>query len=241
MHKELNQLNKAVDVNRIAQQPNEINSISKLKITAEIPMENKKRNRIMNSLQEEEMIKQKVLEKYMERYTVEGRQSIIKSKMISDEESKIFKKDQIQKVRNKLLNDKLRYIGNFEFKKNTAMIIDDNQFSKTILKTILKEIGVEVVGEINTGVEALELAEEIKPEYIFVDIKMSDIDGITATKFIIRKLPKTIIIVCSSHYDDNILACLEDLKVKGFIQKPFAKENVVEVINEIGKMLERSY
>lgn len=203
----------------------------------EVKTENKRINKIMNTLQEEEMMKQKVLEKYFERYTVEGRESITKSKIVMEEESKILKKDQIQKVRNRLLSDKEKDITNFEFKSNTAMVIDDNQFSINILKRILKEINIEVVGEKNSGLEAIELVEQLKPEFVFMDIKMSDIDGITAAKLIIRKLPKAIIIVCSNHCDDNILACLEDINVKGFIQKPFTKENVVEVIKEIKKML----
>ena len=80
-----------------------------------------------------------------------------------------------------------------------VLVVDDSAFMRNILKRILAPTNKYiVVAEAGNGKEAVQKAEELKPDLISMDIVMPELDGISATKMIKEKLPEVKIVMCTS-------------------------------------------
>lgn len=101
------------------------------------------------------------------------------------------------------------------------LIIDDAYFMRNLLKKALKEAGYEVIGEAKDGKEGVKLYFELHPDIVTMDIKMPEMDGIEATKQIISKDPKAMIIVVTGNTDDQIKNAILHAGAKEYLQKPF--------------------
>ena len=91
------------------------------------------------------------------------------------------------------------------------LIADDNPTSRKGLGALLSsfrrikasEMQIEIVGEAENGQEAVELARELTPDLIFMDINMPQLDGLQATQIIKREQQDTNIVVLSMHSDQE--------------------------------------
>lgn len=69
-------------------------------------------------------------------------------------------------------------------KKLNVLVVDDEALISLSISEQLREMGHEVVGEAQNGVEAIDMAERLKPDLIIMDIKMPEMDGLNAAKAI---------------------------------------------------------
>ena len=76
-----------------------------------------------------------------------------------------------------------------------VLLVDDHDLFRTGLRTLLEEQGVDVVGEAETGTEALRLIREVAPEVVVMDLNMPGMSGVDATRHISRDAPLTRVIV----------------------------------------------
>src|SRR3954447_9948283 len=87
-----------------------------------------------------------------------------------------------------------------------VLIVDDIPETRENLKKLLAfETDVEVVGTASTGREGLELAKELMPDIILMDINMPDMDGISATEAISKAVPRTSVIMMSVQSEADYL------------------------------------
>jgi len=114
-----------------------------------------------------------------------------------------------------------------------VLIVDDAAFMRMMLKNILTANGHEVVGEAENGVQVLEKYAQLKPDLVTMDIVMPELDGIEATKEIIRSYPEAKIVMCTAVGQQAKV--LEAMKAgaKGYIIKPFQAPKVLEEINRV--------
>ncbi|MDB5056182.1 MAG: response regulator receiver protein [Bacilli bacterium] len=110
------------------------------------------------------------------------------------------------------------------------MIVDDAIFMRTMLKNIIEEMGLEVVCEASTGVEAIELYTQYLPDLVTMDITMPDMDGYTAVTHILKLFPEARIIMCSAVGQQRIVLNAITAGARDFIVKPFEKARVKESI-----------
>lgn len=87
--------------------------------------------------------------------------------------------------------------------KNTRIfVVDDHPVLRNGIKNVLSTVPeYSVVGEAQSGKEALKGISEVKPDVIIMDITMPDLDGITVTKRVCEELPDARIIILSMHSD----------------------------------------
>lgn len=114
------------------------------------------------------------------------------------------------------------------------IVVDDAPFIREIVKQILNDQkDYEVVGEAEDGLKAVELAEELKPDIIFMDIVMPEMSGIKATEEIL-KFDSSIKIIAFTTMDASAIQ-KKAMKAgcRGFLKKPFTK---VEFLNYLKKM-----
>lgn len=115
----------------------------------------------------------------------------------------------------------------------TVLVVDDELFFREILKKMLTDAGFNVVSEACDGAEAVQKFTETSPALVLMDIYMSAISGIEATKEIIAINPSAKIIICSgTGYDEDISAALA-VGAKAVIFKPFYDEEVLETLRNV--------
>ncbi len=87
-----------------------------------------------------------------------------------------------------------------------VLIVDDITETRESIKRMLQfDQSIEVVGSARSGREAIEQAQKLKPDAILMDINMPDMDGITATESIRRKVPFAQIIIISVQNDPDYM------------------------------------
>src|SRR5438093_12517440 len=96
-----------------------------------------------------------------------------------------------------------------------VMVVDDSSSTRTMLREALSMDGsIEVVGEAGGGLEAVTRAGDLKPDVVLMDVRMPDMDGVTATKSIISESPATKIVALTWSDDP---ATVRDMLTAGAI------------------------
>lgn len=104
-----------------------------------------------------------------------------------------------------------------------VMIVDDEKYVRMGIKngTDWSLIGCEVVGEAPNGAEALEIAEEIKPDLVISDIKMPKMDGIELATKLVERYPNIKIIFLTAYDDFEYARSAIRIGVSDYLLKPF--------------------
>ena len=107
-----------------------------------------------------------------------------------------------------------------------VLIVDDNPDVRFLARLTIESDSCEVVGEATNGVEALSVAEELKPDAIVIDNRMPLMDGIEATKILRHRFPDLRIIVMSGS-DDPLM--VKEISAAG-ADAAVDKENLEELV-----------
>ena len=111
-------------------------------------------------------------------------------------------------------------------------IADDSEFMQNLLREILEE-DHEIVGEVENGVEALEVFTEQEPDLVMMDIVMPIRDGIEATDEIKTDHPEANVIMCTSVGPEEKMTEAVKAGADGYITKPFQKPSVMAAIQDV--------
>ena len=106
----------------------------------------------------------------------------------------------------------------------TILIVDDHHGFRGIVKRLLlRELEVHSVEEARDGEEALQVARNVPPDIVLMDISMPRVDGLEATRRLKAERPETKVIILTVHQDDAYRQAALDSGADAFI----AKENVL--------------
>lgn len=117
-----------------------------------------------------------------------------------------------------------------------VLLVDDSELMVKIGKMMLEKSGCEVIGA-SSGKEAIDLAEKEKPQIIFLDAEMPEMDGWEVAK-VIKFNPSTKdipVIMCTGHDLSGEEAQLNSVGASGFVTKPYNPVVMSQKINEILK------
>jgi len=118
-----------------------------------------------------------------------------------------------------------------------VIIVDDIAETRENIRKLLQfESDIEVVGVARTGREGIDLAEEISPDVVLMDINMPDMDGITATETIRKDVPFTQIVILSVQGDPNYMRRAMLAGARDFLTKPPMVDELISAIRRAGKM-----
>ena len=115
--------------------------------------------------------------------------------------------------------------------KDSILIVDDSKFAIKILKDILTKENLNVVAEAQNGYEAIELAKKFKPDYVFLDVEMPSLDGLSALPKILEACSSCYIIMCTAMGQQNIIQKSIERGARDYVLKPYKKENIIGVIS----------
>lgn len=114
-----------------------------------------------------------------------------------------------------------------------VLIIDDANFMRITLANIVTKANHVVVGEGQTGMEAITLYQKLRPDIVTMDITMPGMSGIEAVKEIIKQFPDAKIIMCSAMSQQKMIVEAIEAGAKDFIIKPFEESRVIEAISRV--------
>lgn len=109
------------------------------------------------------------------------------------------------------------------------VIAEDEPISRTDLREMLGNLGYLVVGEAGDGRSAVNLARELRPDLVIMDIKMPEMDGITASRTLTEEKISPILLL-TAYSDHALVEGATDAGVSGYIVKPVHEAALVPAI-----------
>ncbi len=114
------------------------------------------------------------------------------------------------------------------------LLADDHDLIRRGVKELLEtHQGWQVVGEANTGWEAVRKAAELRPNVAIVDITMPQLNGLEASRRIRKASSRTEILIFSMHYSDQLIRDVLDAGVRGYVVKSDTARDLVGAVEAL--------
>ncbi len=114
------------------------------------------------------------------------------------------------------------------------LMVDDHEIVRAGLRMLLQaQPDMQIVGEVDTGRDAVAKAKELAPDVVLMDISLPDIDGFEATRQIKRALPNVAILALTMHESDEYFFKMLDAGASGYVPKKAAPTDLVSAIRVV--------
>jgi DNA-binding NarL/FixJ family response regulator len=116
----------------------------------------------------------------------------------------------------------------------SVLLVDDHALvRKGFRRMIEDDAGIAVVGEAGSGLEAVQLAQQLRPQVIVMDMAMPGMDGVQATREILRHMPKTAIVILSMYAQESYVRNAFDAGALGYILKNAIDVDLCSAIRDV--------
>ena len=115
----------------------------------------------------------------------------------------------------------------------TVLVCDDAIFMRTMITDILNQAGYDIVGEAESGSQAVQRYRDLKPDLVTMDIVMPDMGGIEAVREIVKHDPDAKILMCSAMGQQALVVEAIQAGAKDFVVKPFQPSRVLEAVQRV--------
>jgi DNA-binding NarL/FixJ family response regulator len=115
----------------------------------------------------------------------------------------------------------------------TAVIADDNSSIRLLLKGLLSELGLSVVGQAANGEEAIRSAKTHQPTVLFLDVNMPIMGGLEALPKIVEASPKTAVVMVTGDTSRAIVQQAAGLGARGYVVKPVRPAYVEKFLQQL--------
>ncbi len=116
------------------------------------------------------------------------------------------------------------------------LIADDHTLFRDGLRALFNSLAdTEVVGEAATGAQAIDQAEELQPDVVLMDIQMPDVNGIEATRQIVRTSPHIGVIIITMFEDDDSVFAAMRAGARGYVLKGADQEEMLRVVRAVAQ------
>ena len=110
-----------------------------------------------------------------------------------------------------------------------VIIADDESVIRMDLREMLTNLGYLVVGEVGDGRSAVNLARELRPDIVIMDIKMPDMDGIEAARMLTEERVAPVLLL-SAYSQQDLVQRAQQAGVVGYLVKPFRESDLTPAI-----------
>lgn len=114
-----------------------------------------------------------------------------------------------------------------------VLIVDDHALFRDGLRSLLEARGIEVVGEAVNGREAVELARQLKPDIVLMDLTMPEVDGLTATRALVTEFPEIKVVVLTASDDEADLFEAMKSGAYGYLLKNLESEEFFRALEAV--------
>ncbi|MBI2821008.1 MAG: response regulator transcription factor [Acidobacteria bacterium] len=119
-------------------------------------------------------------------------------------------------------------------KKVRILVADDHEVVRHGIRVLLEaEPGWDVCATAVTGREAVRKAEELKPDVVVMDISMPELNGLEATRQIVKLVPRTEVLILTMHDSEDLVREVLDAGARGYVLKSDAGRNLVAAVNAL--------
>jgi len=121
-------------------------------------------------------------------------------------------------------------------KRIAVLLVEDHTIVRQGLRLLIEaERDIQIVGEAKTGREAVQMARSIRPEVIVMDIAMPLLNGLQATRQILKDLPSTKVLILSAHSDPEYVDQVVKIGALGYLVKQSSGDVLAMAIRELQK------
>ena len=118
----------------------------------------------------------------------------------------------------------------------TCLIADDHEIVREGLRMALsREPNIRVVGEASDGEAAVVLAERRRPAVVLMDVRMGNVDGVTAASRIRDRVPGTAVVLFTAHAERNLLQRGREAGARGYVLKEAGHDTIVRAIDRVAR------
>jgi DNA-binding NarL/FixJ family response regulator len=110
------------------------------------------------------------------------------------------------------------------------MLADDHRMLREGLSRSMREEGFDVVAEARNGAEAVQLATQVKPEVILMDVTMPELDGVEACRQIREAMPGARVVMLTMHADQDVLANAIRAGASGYLVKDCSTNEIAAAV-----------
>ncbi|RPI03968.1 MAG: response regulator [Ignavibacteriae bacterium] len=100
-----------------------------------------------------------------------------------------------------------------------VLVVDDQESIRELIGRLLEQMGHTVIGKASNGVQAIELAEALLPDIVLMDIEMPQMDGLEATKVIMKKTPRPVVLL-TGHEEPEMVIRAGQAGAGAYLMKP---------------------
>lgn len=119
--------------------------------------------------------------------------------------------------------------------KTRILIADDHDIVRQGLRNLLEAEGWEISGEYSTGREAVEGAQQSRPDVAVLDISMPELNGVEATQQITKQFPDTRVIVMTMHDSEELARRVLEAGARGYVLKSDAARDLCNAVKSVLK------
>jgi len=111
------------------------------------------------------------------------------------------------------------------------VLVDDHHLLRRGFRSLLAgEPDLEVVGEASNGREAIEICHRLRPDFVLMDVRMPEMDGLTATREIKREHPKIVVLIMTMHENTDYLLEALHAGAAGYVLKDTPAERLINAV-----------
>lgn len=110
------------------------------------------------------------------------------------------------------------------------LLADDHTMLRESLRRSMEAEGLDVVGEARDGEEAVQLAEELCPDVVLMDVSMPVLDGVEATRLVRERAPDVQVVMLTMHADQDVVAKAIRAGAVGYLVKDCTTDEVVRAV-----------
>jgi DNA-binding NarL/FixJ family response regulator len=114
-----------------------------------------------------------------------------------------------------------------------VLLVDDQELVRAGFRLILERAGFDVVGEASDGLEAVALVGDVCPSVVLMDIRMPRMDGIEATRQIVRKNPEIRVLALTTFDLDEYVYAAVQAGASGFLLKDVPPDDLVHAVRVV--------
>src|SRR5271169_4583318 len=116
------------------------------------------------------------------------------------------------------------------------LLADDHDLTRAGLRYLLeKQKDWSVCGEASNGRTAVEMAEKLRPDFAILDMSMPELNGLEATRQILKNQPQMKILIYTMHETEKIIIDVLDAGARGVVLKSDAGENLIAAVESIAR------
>jgi DNA-binding NarL/FixJ family response regulator len=118
--------------------------------------------------------------------------------------------------------------------KISVLLVDDHALVRKGFRRMIEDDSeIRVVGEASSGIEAVQLCQQLKPQVIVMDMAMPEMDGVQAAREILKRMPKTAILILSMYSQENYVRNAFDAGALGYILKNANDIDLASAIKDV--------